>query len=57
MIVLKEEGKKLLIHCSIDNQYSSLVNNNMIGGVDCSNQMRNSHPVERKRLKKWYKKM
>ena len=29
----------------------------MIGGVDWSNQIRNSHPVKRKRLKKWYKKM
>ena len=29
----------------------------MMGGVDRSNQMMNSYPAERKRLKKWYKKM
>ena len=31
--------------------------NNMMGGVDRSDQMMNSYPVECKRLKKWYKKM
>ena len=31
--------------------------NNMMGGVDRSDQMMNSYPVERKRLKKWYKNM
>ena len=31
--------------------------NNMMGGVDLSDQMMNSYPVERKRLKAWYKKM
>ena len=30
--------------------------NNMIGGVDRSDQIMNSYPVERKRLKKRYKK-
>ena len=29
----------------------------MMGGVDRSDQMMNSYPVECKRLKKWYKKM
>ena len=32
------------------------VDNNMMCGVDRSDQMMNSYPVERKRLKKWYKK-
>ena len=31
--------------------------NNMMDGVDLSDQMMNSYPVERKRLKTWYKKM
>ena len=31
--------------------------NNIMGGVDLSDQMMNSYPIERKRLKTWYKKM
>ena len=31
--------------------------NNMVGGVDRSDQMMNSCLVERKRLKRWYKRM
>ena len=32
------------------------IDSNMMDGVDRSDQMMNSYPVERKRLKKWYKK-
>ena len=43
-------GKEVIVPLVI-NTY-----NNMMSGVDRSDQMMNSYPVERKRLKIWFKK-
>ena len=41
-------GKEVIVPLEIN------IYNNMMSGVDRSDQMMNSCPVERKRLKKWY---
>ena len=45
-----QRGKEVIIS-SVINTY-----NNMIDGMDQSDQMMNSYPVQHKRLKKWCKK-
>lgn len=50
-VIVKRRGNEKVVPLVIN------VYNNAIGGVDRSDQMMNSYPVERKRLKKWSKKM
>jgi len=50
-VIVKRRGKDKMVPLVI-NTY-----NNSIWGVDRSDQMMSSYPVERKRLKKWSKKM